>query len=325
MSEIAVYGVGRSGTSTLYSTIQEMLESEYSSIGDYCYEPFLWSPDVFNCLKKNIDQEFSYTESLSTTGMYLNEVLPHLIEGKIYDSFSSLDENCKKYLLNACRRKPKSPYLLAKFIRANGRFGLFDYLNPEMKKIFILRNPIDVVNSSVAMFSFYGDDFHSSDYPAFCVEVESLYGDLVNLTPRNSRVEREAFYWYWTSKYYLEHTQGKKKTLKLIYDDYIDNKASLLVKVADYIGIDMPRDILDKASTKVGFVTHGINLSLAEYESLEVYFALYQQLIQDYFPEYVQDPDRDLERYRNHEWGDTHREDNYFGRTTLYIKRQKPT
>ena len=43
-----VMGVGRSGTTAVYSLVQRILEVQYPGETDYVYEPFLWDRDRFN-------------------------------------------------------------------------------------------------------------------------------------------------------------------------------------------------------------------------------------------------------------------------------------
>jgi len=320
-TELILYGVGRSGTTTLYNIIQTMLLSHFGEDVDFYYEPFLWSPDVFNKNARDITDEFSYMSSVSIDGVYANKRLPLLSIEDPESCFLNLDENIQNYLKRICIKSRNKSFLFVKVIRANGRVPLFNYLNPEIKNLFVLRNPLDVISSSIGMFSFYGTDFYISDYSRFYDEAVDVYGKFAKEFPVSSRVEQEAFYWYFSNKVFLDQMHNSLNTMFIAYDSYVSKKSEVIKSIGKFINIGVPSSTLEEADTKIGPITNGSRLDLEDFNALLFYHKKYIELIQEFFPNEKIDFDKIVTK---HERGlQSKREENTnFGRTPLYIQNQ---
>lgn len=318
-SELILYGVGRSGTTALSSTIQKMLSFIYGDSFYLIYEPFLWDPNTLNRDVRELTEKFSFMSSTNVTGIYANKVLPLLHIKNPQTCFEALDENVKQYLKNICIKPPDKKFLFSKMIRGNGRALLFNYLNPKVKNIFVIRNPLDVINSVIGFFSFYGTDFHASDYERFYQEAINLYGDYAKTFPVSTHIQKEAFYWYFSNKTFLESMSNKSNVLMIAYDDYIQHKSEVLASVSNFIGIETNDSILEGANKNVGHITKGLNLSVEDYKHMLFYHDKFKELIEHYFPSADINFDNIIEKYE--QGALPSREDNVLsGRTPLYLQ-----
>ncbi|MCP4213180.1 MAG: sulfotransferase, partial [bacterium] len=161
--KVCILGVGRSGTTALYSLLQGVLAEESGGIGnvDCVYEPFLWDRQVFNDFYANVTGKFKYIDSLSVEGLYHhlklplfiretrpymdNEYLrsifaPHGIESPSHgEGTPSHGEGTPSHGEGTPSHGEERP-LLAKLIRGCGRFLLLNELCPQCKFIYIIRN-----------------------------------------------------------------------------------------------------------------------------------------------------------------------------------------
>ncbi|MCI0471902.1 MAG: sulfotransferase, partial [Candidatus Aminicenantes bacterium] len=160
--KICILGVGRSGTTALYTLLQEIFIDRFGKNTDFIYEPFLWDMQAFNGRYNDVVKNFDSMNSLSVEAMYHHQNLPLFIEdATAFKDNPYLDKIFHKTSENA----------LIKFIRANGRFRLLTEICPEAKYIFITRNPLDVINSVVVRFSLLGSEFHRDDWDRFTREI----------------------------------------------------------------------------------------------------------------------------------------------------------
>ncbi len=79
---INILGVGRSGTSAIYSIIQQIMEDQLKGTINSIYEPFLREQSLCggDVNDLSIRSNFKYIDSLSLEGMYNHSILPMLIE-----------------------------------------------------------------------------------------------------------------------------------------------------------------------------------------------------------------------------------------------------
>jgi hypothetical protein len=130
---VIIFGVGRSGTTAVYSILQEILTDNFNNAVDFVYEPFLREKEYFNGKYSDVAINAQYIDSFSFEGIYNHILLPLFI--KNVDQFYPND-----YLKNVLSSQNNIEVILAKFIRANGRFILLDKIIPECKFIFLIRN-----------------------------------------------------------------------------------------------------------------------------------------------------------------------------------------
>ncbi|MEO0407440.1 MAG: sulfotransferase [Cyanobacteria bacterium P01_A01_bin.135] len=226
--KLGVFGVGRSGTTALYTGIQHMLLASGTPCR-FLYEPYLWSPKVFDAPFTTVTQRFQSTNSLSVEGLYAHHVTP-LFAGQgnpVHDQFlKALTQGSDSFLL--------------KSIRANGRLSLFLEAFPDLKAVLIIRNPLDVVNSVIDRFSFFGDEFHPSDKPRFIAEVSSRFaiaelGDV----PKNE-VVWALWWWRYMNRAALQTAeQHRERVLVVAYEAFNQNPVRGLQHIGEFLGLDL--------------------------------------------------------------------------------------
>ena len=313
---IVILGVGRSGTTALYSALQNVLYGCFDGLVKSIYEPFLWEWTVFNKRLNAITDEFTYMSSVSYQGIAKHHQLPMLISEEMVAQYKTDEFLCELFKLDSgCQA------LIAKLIRANGRYHLLRSILPDAIWITMMRNPLDVVNSSAAMFSFYGEDFHASDYERFCLEVEQWYGPASLNLPRVTVIQKHAFYWYFMSRVLLEESIGDNRVFPLLYEQYRLDQTEFINDIVNKLGIKMTSMLMTAPQKKVGPSYSSVNLTKDEILGLQVYMELYQELLNTYFPDTAnivnceKIMDRYLKNYRKQK-----SIDRFYGRTPLYIK-----
>ena len=316
MPSIVILGVGRSGTTALYSALQNVLYDKFDGKVKSIYEPFLWEWTIFNKRLNTITDEFTYMSSVSYQGIAKHRQLPMLISEEMVAQYKKDEFLCELF-----KQDSGCQALITKLIRANGRYHLLRAILPNAIWITIMRNPLDVVNSSTAMFSFYGEDFHTSDYDRFCFEVEQWYGPNSLNLPRETTIQKRAFYWYFMSRVLLEESISDNSVFPLLYEQYRLNQTEFVHKIANKLEIEMSSLLMTTSGRKVGPSYGSVNLTKEEILGLQVYMELYQELLNAYFPEAsrIVDCDKIMDRYLKN-YREQKSIDRFYGRTPLYIR-----
>lgn len=307
--KVVILGVGRSGTTALYRLLQDILKEKYDDV-DFVYEPFLWDYKKLNDMYENIVEKFNYTDSISIEGSYENKKLPLFIEKNELNNYTNNDYlNCMF----------KSENILAKFIRANGRINLIKEMFPDAKIILITRNPIDTINSSSELFSYYGSEFFESDYERFKNEVLDIYGDSISTV---SPIEKEVYYWYYMNKFALE-SFDEKSMLKLTHESFIFDKEKTITSILDYLEI---KDIniakyIDNSKKIVGPKTKNINITENEFHILKKFNTRYFNEFKTTFnlDTFISEEEH-LSKYSNATFRKKRENDFLSGKTTLFIR-----
>jgi len=260
---------------------------------EFVYEPFFWDRETFNDFYDNYNDKFLSIDSLSVEGLYWHQKLPLFINEKptIYDL---------SYIKEIVTPKEGCSNLIVKSIRMNGRYKLFNYLKGEnLKFVFLIRNPIDVVNSVINKFSFFGDNYHRSDQKRFFKEVEDIYNihyDIGNLT----MVEKSALYWKYMNLFALESFESSEnKPYIVVLERYIKDGNIVAREICNFLGLKYfdKYDMLVKK--KVGPVTDSINISKEEFMKLLPYLDDYLMILKRYGLYYDIRPSEILHKYQN--------------------------
>lgn len=271
--KICILGVARSGTTALYSLVQEILPEQLGESVDFIYEPFLWEKDVFNDKYNEVTKNFKYMDSVSIEGIYHHLKLPLFITAP-----GKFEEN--EYLNRIFQKNSPHSSLLLKFVKANGRFLLLNRICPECKFIFITRNPIDVINSAIVRFSFFGGEFHRDDFKQFINEINALYGVEYEAEKIKTQVEKEVLYWYYMNKFALESFKKvNRKPLIICYEDYIANRKLWVDKICAFLELQKKEKYYDFSERQGGSNTKTINLNKSEFEVLKEYLEKYKELL----------------------------------------------
>jgi hypothetical protein len=307
-------GVGRSGTTALYYLLQHILLRNFPNDVDFVYEPFLWDRNACNDDYKNIRYKFRYIDSVSIEGIYNHTKLPLFIGPK--------NENIEnEYVKNLFVPTTPKNHLLLKMIRANGRFRLLNRICPTCKFIFIIRNPIDVINSVSQRFSFYGEDFHPSDFNRFIWELESKF-NFTKDKKEIKRIKRDVLYWYYMNYYALESFEESiNKPLVICFEDFVDSKKQYVELICRHIGIPFEDDYVNVIKENVS-QSYGVpNLTKNEYNLLMPYFSKYEELLSKYQIYNHLNRSKLLKKFKN-KLLDTKPADNSFGMTTISLRKR---
>ena len=275
--DVFIFGVGRSGTTMLYSLCQSIYHHLYGDAYISSYEPYIWNPHLFNAPYDQTRKLFGKTSSISIEGIYTHlqtpmfvkeEPLPNTLNDVslndvFYDRFSEHSENTAPHLV--------------KFIRANGRMNLFRRLNPKAKFILMIRNPVDLVNSVKHKFSFYGDDFYPSDFPRFCKELKEA--NLLTIDEeRATWAEKQAEYCTQMNRAAIDFALSDTNTLIFEYDNFNFDKSASVERLCQFLKVPFEADFDEKVSSPTGPVTSSITLSEQEFISIVRFDASHDEL-----------------------------------------------
>ena len=294
MIKVAVLGVGRSGTTRIYKILQDILYYDTGDRLDCVYEPFLWDRKTFDRPYELVVRSFENIDALSNEGIYYHKKLPLFIPEQ-YD----LSGGPSTYIKDFSTPLQKGNSLLIKLIRANGRFSLLKQCTPDLKSIFIIRNPIDVINSIINLFSFYGDDFYSSDFPRLIIESSK---GLIQPLPRidsTSRVQREFLYWYTMNKYFLERYSTDENVLVICYENYIKEEKKWIAKICSFLDIDLKSRYLENLDLPTGYVSAAVNIDFDDYSFLKPFAYDYMKMLQQHNVSTKFDIDQILMKYED--------------------------
>lgn len=276
---INILGVGRSGTTALYSLLQELMRAQLGNDIHFFYEPFLWDKDKLNGPYEEQKGKFKYIDSLSSEGIYNHEFLPLLI--------TNIKEYSKNSFLEKMYHSNDTNNLLIKYIRANGRYRLINDICPEARSIFILRNPLDVANSIKNRFSFYGGEFHRDDQDRFIEEVNSLYKTNYSLLSFRNNIDEQLFYWYYMNKFALESfSNANHKPLILCYEDFVDKRVQQVERICHFTDLLFNDGIVMDSEKPVGSLTKIKKMSKDDYHIALEYLEKYFSLLDEYKIEY---------------------------------------
>lgn len=312
--KVVILGVGRSGTTAIYNLLQKIMENAENRPTEFIYEPFLWERQVFNMRVKDISDQFTFMESLSSAGIYHNQRLPLFVDKES----SAQTEN--DYLKSLFKQEKEDENLLIKFIRGNGRYRLMKRYGSDCRFIFVIRNPIDVINSVVTMFSFFGEDFHKSDFPRFIEEINLLYGCKLNKEQIKERVERDTLYWYYMNRFALESFQmSKNGPLLICYENYIQQPEKCIRRICAHIGCNFSDTFIKASKKNVGPSFAKANISKKEFALLKGYLPKYIELLNRFGIENNYDPETTATKYASSTLS-ARKPDTCYGKTPLFIK-----
>jgi hypothetical protein len=294
MRKIAVFGVGRSGTTMIYKILQDILYNNTGNRLNCVYEPFLWDRNTFDQPYELVTGKFEDVSALSYEGIYHHKKLPLFIT----DTYK-LGVEQGRYIKNLLTPLQRGNSLLIKFIRANGRYQLFKQCSPDLKSIFIIRNPLDVINSVINRFSYYGDDFYVSDYPRLFQEVSNgLISPLPNIISESCG-QREFLYWYTMNKYFLERYGVDKDVLIICYENYVKDKKFWIEKICSFLDIEFEFNFLDNVDRVIGPTAGEINIEADDYSFLKPFVYDYIEMVKQQNISVNFDINEILMRYEN--------------------------
>ncbi|NOX94574.1 MAG: hypothetical protein GXP04_05615 [Alphaproteobacteria bacterium] len=173
-----VSGVGRSGTSSVYKTLQTIALQQGAAFSFY-YEPYLWGPKVWQRRPDQWETDFGTTSALNPAGIAAHLQTPLFLSKNSHEAHNRFSDDMFGGNQN----------VLTKIIRGAGRLNYYLRRYPDLKIIHVIRNPMDCINSALGLFSFFGDEFHPSDQGRFFNTYETPP------PPSQSEAELSALWW----------------------------------------------------------------------------------------------------------------------------------
>ncbi|MEW6742655.1 MAG: sulfotransferase [Planctomycetota bacterium] len=307
--KVCLFGVGRSGTTALYGALQEILLDFCGNNVHFVYEPFLWDEATFAGRYQEVSDRFGSLESISSEGIYHHLQCPLFVT----------EYRAAPYGEWLRAKFERSEHVLLKEIRATGRFRLLRHVGQGAKFLFVIRNPLDVVNSVLPRFSFFGHPYHRDDFPRFSAQVATLYGVELRNEQVTSRVAREALYWYFMNRFALESfRESDTRPLVLCYERLHASPRETIECICDFLGIVPRSTYMELLGNDIGPTTSSIHLTRREVSALEPLMHNYARLLAEHGVNGSFDIDQVLERYRTGALA-ARAEDEMFGKPPMVV------
>lgn len=289
---VCILGAARSGTTALYTLLQEVMLEVCEDGVDFIYEPFLWSTDCFNDRFENIKHHFKSMNAISIEGIYHHRNLPMLIQDP--EKYKN-----NEYLQQLFQIQKVGRNQLVKFIRANGRYRVLKAIAPDAKFIFIIRNPADVLNSIAANFSFYGREFHKDDFPRFLTEVNETFQTDFARKDFATQTEKEAFYWLYMNRFALESFESAPgNPLLICYETLMRDRKACLERICGYLNVPVKQHFYDMFTTNVGPITYHRRISKDNLDLYDHYLETYMRLLTRHDIEFTFSKNDILKKYK---------------------------
>lgn len=293
--KICIIGIARSGTTALYSLLQEIMRDDSGKDVEYVYEPFLWDKDYFNDRYDLVQRNFDRVDAISIEGIFNHLTLPMLIaDPKPYKN----NEYLKRIFNPTTEAGIKKKNVILKFIRAAGRYLLLETIAPKTKFIYIIRNPADTINSIFGNFSFYGGEFHKDDFPRFLGEVNDIYSAKHAPEDFKTQAEKELFYWFYMNKFALQSfARQPNKPLILCHEEITRDRKSFIEQLCTYIDVPIKPGYTALSTEKVGHTTKRFKAHPTELELMDHCLGKYTSLLAEHGIRFSFTPQEILKKY----------------------------
>jgi len=230
MKKILVSGIGRSGTTLIYQQLAKLLLVENLKT-NFRYEPYL--RDIKQPIVRN--SPFGM-EQLNHFGISTHLRTPLFLQDATAEHSRFLETLFAAPYDGDLTVTPDA--YLTKIIRGSGRLRAYLSHDPDLKIIGCLRNPFDTINSSLGMFSLFGEEFHKSDRARFRQE-RSARGHVEKLPPDTcNSIEWLAAWWLdFTQETLAVAAEYPDNVFLFCYEEFLANRAQTLNALLDFIGI----------------------------------------------------------------------------------------
>ena len=259
-----ISGVGRSGTTMTYGALLATARAaDMETLGRY--EPFLWGPPTWDKLPGDMGEAFFSTSSMNSRGLFAHTESPLFVE----ESHPVLDRFIDETM-------PRDCSVVSKMIRGAGRLSAFLERDSDLKIIHLIRNPLDVVNSALLHFSFFGSEFHPSDEARFNSEAEKNFGSLYRPSFELTETGRSLEWWRLMNEAALKSAERFPERIKIIpYETLMLDLPSSMSEIVNFLG--GPSDLIDNEGlkTKVGPVTSWKSLRATDRDMILPYVDAY--------------------------------------------------
>lgn len=184
---LLVSGIGRSGTTLIYQQLAKLLLYDSRKV-NFRYEPYLW-----NIHEPAVDGNPFDMSQFHYFGMLAHARSPLFLGGSHPDHDPFLDHLFNDPWDGDSALWPDNH--LTKVIRGSGRLRSHLKRYPDLKVVACLRNPLDTINSSMGMFSFFGEEFHADDRLRFRAELAARGEDVSELSRPDLSIQWFARWW----------------------------------------------------------------------------------------------------------------------------------
>lgn len=222
------------------------------------YEPFLWGQPTWDKLPGDIGDAFSHTDSINARGLYAHTQSPLFQQGphSVLDGF--IDDTL-----------PRDHSVVAKIIRGAGRLSAFLERDPNLKIVHLIRNPLDVVNSALLYFSFFGGEFHPSDEGRFNQEAAQRFAGQHSPTLDLTEAGRSLEWWRLMNEAALQSEAHFPDRLKIVpYESLMADLPGMMADIVEFMGGDAHTIDEGRLSDNVGPVTSWKSLRAVDRDAI---------------------------------------------------------
>jgi len=274
-SRVLVSGIGRSGTTLIYQQLAKLLLLETESV-NFRYEPYLWN------VREPVAVGNAFgTEELHHFGLHTHLATPLFLSGahETHDRF--LDQLFDTQWDRDADRKPDA--YLTKVIRGSGRLRAYLARFPDLKIVICLRNPMDTINSSLGMFSFYGEEFHPNDRARFQAALEQQNRLAQPLPDSPNAIEWYGAWWRaFTEDSLAVASEHPDNVFLFCHERFQQDNAGVLNDLQDFVGFHNP-GIMMGLSRPAGPSIRSISLTAHDIDRLRPHTAYYRSEVLDRF------------------------------------------
>lgn len=227
---IAVCGIGRSGTSLIYQQLAKLLLLDSRTV-NFRYEPYLWNLRAPVVKGKPFDMS-----QLHQFGLLVHTTVPLFLDGPntVHDPFVD-------HLFNESWDDDPSvqpDVYLTKVIRGGGRLRSYLKRYPDLKIVACLRNPVDTINSSLGMFSPFGEEFHTDDRPRLRAELEARGSDVSGLDAGKLSIEWYSAWWRaFTEEILAVAAEYPENVFLFCYEAFQNDQEKMLEALMGFVGV----------------------------------------------------------------------------------------
>lgn len=227
---IAVSGIGRSGTTLIYQQLAKLLLLADRKV-NFRYEPYLWNIRKAEAKGNPFDMS-----QLHQFGLMVHTRSPLFLDGShpVHDPFT--DHLFGEAWDDDSQQQPDS--YLTKVIRGSGRLRSYIERFPDLRIVACLRNPVDTINSSLGMFSFFGEEFHADDRPRFRAERAARGADVSMLSSPDLSIEWYAQWWQaFTEETLAVARDYPENVFAFCYEAFQEAPDAILEALMEFVGV----------------------------------------------------------------------------------------
>lgn len=275
---ILISGIGRSGTTLIFRLIGKGVLSQY--IDAKCvYEPYLWDMPEVEKTAETVGQPFSVGQ-LGLFNMSVHCHTPLFLDGRhgLHDGWLN-----RIFCVGSSIPSSAPEGVLVKVIRGAGRVEAALSKIENLKVIVVVRNVVDTVNSSLGLFSFFGDEFHKSDKSRFLMEINARFDADLNPHKKRNELEWAVLWWkYFTEESFRIALRYPGRVFLCPYEAFLNDKMNYSNKLFEFLGLNfqgIDESLLEKPAGPRTSVTY---LSIQDIDSLKDHVSRYCNLLENY-------------------------------------------